>query len=237
MKKKILIIVCAIGLIASSCLVKSLHPFYNESDVIFLESLCGTWLDQDSTEWHFKQDSASKQFMSPPEAQNNYMVKLKEDDDQFSHFKVHLFKIKSKYYLDFFPLIEQNIGDDWATNHFVPTHSIARLEIFGENNVAFFWYDNEWLKELFDERKVKISHEKLDNDDYVLTAKTAELQKFIYKYGENRDVFSKIDQGIYDFMGDVNQFHSLIEKEISKYTDGSERGGNDIIYSNMKKIK
>lgn len=234
MRTRIIFILILISTILSSCLVKSLHPFYKERDVVFNESLIGTWIDQDSSIWEFEQHKVAVKFMSPEKPVDYYHVKLVDEEDGNSYFEVRLFRLNSRFYLDFLPLTEENIGDNMASFHFIPSHSIARIEFFGKNNVAFFWYDQDWLKSLFEERRVKISHEQIGEEDWVLTAETDELQKFIIKYGEEPDMFLRIGPEIYDFNGTSLEYHEIIEKEIDKVNDSSLPSGTEnLVYINM----
>jgi hypothetical protein len=58
--------------------------------------------------------------------------------------------------------------------------------------VQIKWFNEEWLGSLFEQNRIKISHETVKNESgketdnfYLLTASTDELQKFILKYGKD----------------------------------------------------
>ena len=51
MKTKLILITALIAVTMSGCLVKSLHPFYNDNDVVFKPELIGNWLGNDSSSW------------------------------------------------------------------------------------------------------------------------------------------------------------------------------------------
>ena len=91
-------------------------------------------------------------------------------------------------YLDFKPM-QGDRYDDFLDIHLVATHSLALVEMSGDGQLVIGWFNDQWLETLFRERRVKISHEivKGANDEtgteYVLTASTDELQKFVLKYG------------------------------------------------------
>jgi hypothetical protein len=124
MKTRIIIIVFLIlAFTVSSCLVKSLHPFYKESDIEFRPELIGTWMDQDSSIWEFSQRKVTKEFMGKEETEQSYKVLLRDlsGEDEDSWFIVTHFTINETHYLDFEPYMEENIGESFAAWHFVPS--------------------------------------------------------------------------------------------------------------------
>ncbi len=202
MKRKIFIFTLLLMVTFGGCLVKSLHPFYKESDVEFREALIGTWTDSEGNTWEFTQAEEPTSFMGEPKMKDAYRVILKDSDstEQDSYFILTLFQLNSLYFFNFEPMREENIGDSFGALHFVPGHSVARVHFFGDWNVLFHWYDEDWLNTLFEENRVKISHEIIEpfgysEKSYILTASTEELQKFLVKFGPETDIFSKINYG------------------------------------------
>jgi hypothetical protein len=188
MKPKNILLIIAIALLVSGCLVKSLHPFYKESDVIFDPSLVGTWLDNDSAKWIIEQ-SVVKKFTEESKPQNSYKISF-YDKDEVSEFETHMFKLNNQLYVDFIPSSIKL--PELAGYHFVPTHSIAKVSI-ANDEITLKWFNETWLASLFEKNKIRISHETIpdenDDDTYVLTASTEELQKFIIKYGNDPAAF------------------------------------------------
>jgi hypothetical protein len=172
----------------SGCVVKSLHPYYHEQDVVFMESLLGSWLDEDSTRWEIKPYIFSKGFMNGDSVDNSYQVELYDEPEEPQRFNAHLFRLNDKLYLDFKPIREDRY-DDFLDLHLVSSHSLALLESGEDGSLTIGWFNDEWLDNLFQENRVKISHEVVKGamgdygKEYVLTASTDELQKFIRKYG------------------------------------------------------
>ncbi len=193
MKKKSIILIGALAMILSSCLVKSLHQFYNEEDVIYNENLIGSWLDSDSTKWVISQYIFSKGFMKDDTVDNSYLVKMFEEDALLpSKFNVHLFQLGEKLYLDFSP-IRDDSENEMLDIHLISSHSIARVKFQEDGQIGISWFNESWLQELFEENKIKISHEVTDKE-YVLTASTDELQKFLKKYdNEPEDILFSDD--------------------------------------------
>jgi len=194
MKTRSIIFIGILTLVMSGCLVKSLHPFYKESDVVFNNELVGTWLDEDSATWRINPYVFTKGFMQGDSTDNSYLVEMFEDSTNMSTFNVHLFKLGDKLYLDFDP-IRGDRYDEMIDIHMIPAHSIARIIFVSEDEVVITWFDEDWLNDLFEENRVKIAHEVITTSEgyitkeYVLTASTDELQKFIIKYASDEDAY------------------------------------------------
>ncbi len=192
MKKKSIILIGALAMILSSCLVKSLHKFYSEEDILYKKELIGSWLDSDSTKWVISQYTFSK-FMKGDTLDNSYLVEMYEEDAPLpSEFNVHLFQLGEKLYLDFSP-IRNDQYNEMLDVHLVSTHSIARVKFEKNGEVGISWFNQGWIEDLFKENKIKISHEVV-GEEYVLTASTEELQKFLKKYdNEPEDIMFSDD--------------------------------------------
>ncbi|MCF8391292.1 MAG: hypothetical protein K9H12_11410 [Bacteroidales bacterium] len=237
MKNKLILVATILSIVVSSCIVKSIHPFYYDKDVEFKTELLGTWLDSDSSKWEFSQRIFQESFLGAEKKDKSYKAVYYEDEKDTSYFNVHLFKLKEKYYLDFLPEVEDNIGDKFGSIHFIPTHSIARVEFVGDNNICFFWYDQDWLANLFEQNRIKISHEFIktpgSSEEYILTAETSELQKFLVKYGSEINVFEKINFDSIINLKDELKIHNTIIEKMESYNNSDE---NDLIYLSIRKI-
>ncbi|MCF8302151.1 MAG: hypothetical protein K9I94_02670 [Bacteroidales bacterium] len=192
MKAKSIILIGIMGLLFSGCLVKSLHPYYEERDVVFKPELLGSYMDADETAWKISRYSFSKGFMKGDSIDNSYLVEMQQKDaKRVSRFNVHLFELEGINYLDFAPIREDR-DEVLMELHLVPAHSIAQIEIISDNEITISWFEEEWLTDLFKENRVKIAHEvitytdELEPTQYVLTAGTSELQKFLIKYGKTK---------------------------------------------------
>jgi hypothetical protein len=181
MKTHNIILIGILALAISGCFVKSLHPFFKESDVEFKDELLGTWLDEDSATWRINPYVFTKGFMQGDSTDNSYLVEMFDDTSK-----------DGKLYLDFAP-IRGDRYDEMIDIHMIPAHSIARIDFVSDDEVIIAWFNEDWLKGLFEENRVKIAHEVISTaegnytKEYVLTASTDELQKFIVKYGSVED--------------------------------------------------
>lgn len=203
MKTRILISLALLVFLLNGCIVKSLHQFYHEEDVIYDEEILGAWLDDEYTRWVISPYTYSKVFLGSDTTDNSYLVELYEDSLVPIQFNAHMFEVDGKKYLDFMPLRDDD-NYDLLEMHLVPTHSLAMIDYDKNGNMTISWFAEEWLKKLFEENRVKIAHEIVEDpgiktdSEYVLTASTDELQKFILKYG-NRETPDKCEENDNDY--------------------------------------
>jgi hypothetical protein len=198
MKRSILIVFILTLVLLQGCLVKSLHPFFKDSDVVFKKELINNWKDQEGTRWEILPVKESKVAYEL----RHYKV---GDDQAYEMFIAHLFSLGGQLYLDFFPLAKEASDDALMFDmHLLPTHSIARVESISDREVQIRWLNEKWLNSLFEQKKIKISHEIVrdpiiqdnSNMSYILTASTDEMQKFIIKYGDEDKAFID-DNGVW----------------------------------------
>ena len=197
MKAKNFLLAGMMLLFITSCFVKSLHPFYNESDLIFKKELLGTWTSKDSSVWKIEQGSKFNGLLKPGTPENGYQITY-TDKKGVSKFSVHLFQLNNRFFLDFYPG-EVDAGTDLMTSHLVAGHTVARVDL-APGKVVIQRYNESWLIGLFRHNRIRIAHEKIpvegsnpddDNFQVVLTASTDDLQKFIIKYSDDPEAFSK----------------------------------------------
>lgn len=194
MKRNAIISIAVVLLLLQGCIVKSLHPFYTEKNLVFRKELLAKWEDQDGGKWDIRNSKDSP---------NTYEMHWSKSGAEDVVFVAHLFTLDDQLYFDFFPV--EGGGNTMAIfeMHLMPTHSIAKVEMLTTEEVGIQWFNEEWLGSLFDENRIKISHEiinepvhgKQQDKTYVLTASTEELQKFILKYGKDPRAFKDADNG------------------------------------------
>ena len=184
----------------SSCIVKSLNPFYTKKSVSFDERFLGNWKDGKNGNWKiiaFK-DEITKE---------NPVKKMKEDDLTFYEIykesfyilreyknkeTVYLatpFKVKGETFLDFYPLDFQEEIDNLLESHMVYTHSLVKYDIKKNGDIEIKWLDEDKIENLFKQNKIKIEHEKIGalKDKFLLTASSENLEKFVEKYISSSD--------------------------------------------------
>ena len=173
---KNIIIIGFAALLIKGC-VYSIHPLFDEEDLIFTNELLGTWKSNDSQDtWIFEKGSG-----------NTYDVMFISDADT-SMLKAGLGKLEEQYYLDF-TLGEMEGISDLEAFHLFPTHTFSRVTL-EENRITLSWFatQSQWLENLIKEKRIRIKHE-LANDQVLLTASTDELQKFVAKYADEPKAF------------------------------------------------
>jgi len=190
MKTRKWFIIGLIALFFSGCVVYSFYPLYSKNDLFPNDILTGKWIDDDGTEWLFEHAYFGKKALENIDS-TSYVLKLKtKDETQFSdkEFSVHVIKLGGTYFLDFY--LEEYLDDDeldLASFHIIPVHTFAKLT-FNENELKINWFDQDWLEDLIEDNRIRIHHE--NNGDFILlTAKPAELQKFVTKYVNSEEAF------------------------------------------------
>ncbi len=201
MKTRIVLLSLLLIFLLQGCLVKSLHPFFTDKDLIFKKELIGNWTDKDSAAWEIRQHMRFTGLFKPDAPDNSYDIAL-TDNKGTSHYIAHLFRLEDHLYLDFLP-VDISCQNDLAGLHLVATHTLAKVDLSG-GKIIIGWYNEEWLTGLFNKNKIRIAHERVPSDtdqrdpesmQIILTAQTEELQKFIIKYGNDPEAFKKEKPG------------------------------------------
>lgn len=202
MKRQGLILLATV-LLFSSCIVKSLQPFYTKDSLSFNKKLLGKWLDNKEGQWTIESIKAkmeedrkegvvfSKEDLRAFEAykEGYYINYLKKDKE--AGFIAMPFKIEDQYFVDFIPIeIEDDEINSLAAEHLLKTHSVSKLDIKSEQELSFSWLSEERISDLFKANKIRLKHEKIGPEEtLLLTAKSEELYAFLKKY---------IKSGLYD---------------------------------------
>ena len=194
------LLLLSIFILLSSCVVKSLHPFYTKKTISFDKKLIGEWNDSKKGNWKivsFKEEMTKDNPLSEMksddlkvynEYKNSYYIKRTIEKREV-FFIATPFKVNNQTFLDFFPLDHQEDVDDLLQSHSIYTHSLVKYDIKKNGEIEIKWLDEDKVEALFKEKKIKIKHETIGflNDKYLLTAKSEELQKFIEKYMASKD--------------------------------------------------
>lgn len=190
MKTQLLIVAVLLAVMLQGCIIKSIYPFYKESDVTFRNELLGTWSDDEGNKWTIHAN---------PFKPNSYELHMTKDNRDVA-FSGNLFTLEGQLYLDLFPVSDNKEEMLIFDLHLLPTHSVAMVEGISTNQITIKWFDEEWLYNMFSKNRIRIPHEKVmdldlkPNEDqgmYILTASTDELQKFIIKYKDEAMAYSE----------------------------------------------
>lgn len=180
--KKLLFYMLAV--ILGGCVpVLSLHPLFNEKDVVFDEKLLGAWVDPNNT-WEFSRTEEPK---------NAYKLIFSDKEGNKGLFVAHLVKLKDKLFLDACPAPwEQQDPNkiEWAYNtlFLIPAHTFIKINSI-EPQLKMQVTDDEKMREFLKANPNAVKHTLLE-DKPVLTASTKELQAFVLKYADDERVFT-----------------------------------------------
>lgn len=175
MKKLFAVLLLALAALLPSC-IPSLHPLYSEDKLAFKEEILGIWKNGKES-WVFTK------------GEGTYYELLFSDENEEAEFKVHLVRLGEHYFFDFYNTKNRCSDDDGlAIAPLLATHSFAKV-VFDQKDMKIYFFDIEWLENLFEQRKIRIKHERMEEDIIVLTAPTAELQEFVRKYAEEEKAF------------------------------------------------
>lgn len=194
MKTKGILIILSI-LLFSSCIVKSLQPFYVKSSESFNNKLIGKWNDTKKGDWEilsfkaeFEKENKEEKLKEEDKKivenyKNAYIIKYTKKDNEAT-FTGMPFKVNEHLFIDF-SIFEFDIGSEnkIAEQHLLNTHSTALVLINKDNSLTLKWLSEKAVGNLFDQKKLRLKHEKIGlNQDLVLTASTKELHNFLKKF-------------------------------------------------------
>jgi hypothetical protein len=172
----------ALLLLVTGCVVTSVYPYYTEMDIVFEQALLGDWTDG-------KSDSNTNEAGRVEQSgQMGYrLTSLGENETNSVNF--HVFRLGQQLFMDMCPT-NQSL-------ELLPTHQLQKIKRTGATlEMASLNYD--WLEKLLEKNPKAIRHmvlqkknEQHQSDRIVLTADTAELQKFVLKYLNNTNAWSE----------------------------------------------
>ncbi len=198
MKTRIFLLITALVLLVSGCVVYSFYPLYTEKDLFPNDILTGNWFENDDENNTYDSNDDSWTFAHPKLNEDSeeldstsYVLTLEGTEEGKSYtsvFLVHVIKLGGNYFLDFYLKDYPDDGEvRLSTFHVIPVHTFAKL-LVEKDKLNIRWFNPDWLEKLIRENKIRIHHE--DNDDMILlTAKPHELQKFVTKYVNSEEAF------------------------------------------------
>lgn len=176
MKRLSFAIIGVFILVFSSCNLLSLYPLYTDDVLVTDDRLSGTWrwtVDSAYMDWEFEKGKDSVY----------HLVVTDPDEGSMESYKLHLVKLENTYYLDIFP----NDSKSLMLTELLACHTFGKIEI-QDDEIVYYPFDYDWVKELFDHRKIRLRHER-PRSNILLTASPKELQKFLIKYGNDEKAY------------------------------------------------
>jgi hypothetical protein len=191
MKTRNLLLILMVALFFSGCVIWSFYPLYTEKDLFENEILTGNWMDGDSLQWEFVHpESGNPKIID----KKSYELHLTDYDKKETTYDVNIIQLDRIYFLDFYitEIAGANSSDtnaklNYWNLHVIPVHTFAKLTIINDT-LKINWFDGNWLKEQIEGKKIKMQHE-YNDENLLLTAKTADLQKLVVKYANTPEAF------------------------------------------------
>ena len=181
MKKFALSLLVVVTIALTGCLVISVYPFYNPKDVVFESGLIGSWTNKTEANerWNFAKQNT-----------NAYQLTY-ISGDKTNVMQAHLFKLKDQAFLDLFTT---ELKDEIFPPP-IPSHLLMRVFEFSPTlRMAPLGY--EWLAGLLEKNPKAIRHhfvtgpDNKDDNGFVLTADTDELQRFVLKHLQTKEAWT-----------------------------------------------
>jgi hypothetical protein len=184
MKTKKLLFYLLAGIL-TGC-VPSLHPLFTQKEAVFDEKLIGLWAKDSNDKETFEFTRAS----SDPNNKKYTMVYIDKDGKK-GEFDATLGKLGSSMFLDLYPAgkLECNTPDFYNI-HILPVHTFMKIEQIEPVLIMAMMKSDKMEKMLKDDPNL-IKCEPIE-DRLVLTASTEELQGFMKKHSNDKDLFEGI---------------------------------------------
>ena len=200
-------ILFSVVLCLAGCLT-TLHPIFTGKDLITDPRLIGNWEKaKDKTKVIYRLPNADEvNNLSPAlqgEAGKIYMLDEKDEQgDIRSTNYAFMIKLGKYYYMDYYPASEKErrSADNFFAAHYIPMHSIYRIEFKNNNSFNVQRLDGGYLEKLIKNKQIRIRHEVMEDGGILITAPTEELQQYLIKYSDvpeaynndNNDNYTKI---------------------------------------------
>ena len=200
MKNRNTLLIATCILFLSSCVVKSLNPFYTKKTISFDERFVGEWTDSKKGTWTvipFKDEITKENPIEKMknediqlynEYKNSYYIQRNYQGEE-ALFIATPFNINNQTFLDFYPLEYQDDINNLLQKHLIYTHSLVKYDVTESGEIEIKWLDEKKVESLFKNKKIKIEHKKIGvlKEKFLLTASSKELNKFIEKYTKSKD--------------------------------------------------
>jgi hypothetical protein len=208
MKKIILVSSLAFMILLLGSCLTTLHPIFTEKDLVSDPRLNGKWSnieDGSTANYRLAQINDVKSLSTSMQRNVSKIYMLEERDAQgLLKSKQYAFMVRlgKYYYMDFYPtrLKQADNEEKFFAAHYIPMHSIYRIRFKDDHSFEMQQLDAGYLENLIKNKKIRIRHEVTEDGNYVITAPTEELQKYIIKYSEVPEAYSKDNSATYSKM-------------------------------------
>jgi hypothetical protein len=173
----------------SGCATYSLHPFYKPDENTLEPGLVGAWMAVDKTKITIE---ANKD--------ETYEAEVMDSDSNSCYrYTVRLIRVGNNLFADSILEEESLSGKDFNLPYGVaPLHFLYKVSLNGDT-LRMSLLNHDWLVKQFQAKRISVAHEYMDesadpqDSNILLTASSADLQKFIQQIGDNPDAFEEPD--------------------------------------------
>lgn len=231
------LLLITVGIILTGCGIPSIHPLYEPADLKTDNTLQGVWQKAGSdVRYHVIKLADLEEFMIAS-GDTSMSIKSTRSDDFFTGeveveqgmlsltkdfedrglgnlylvqneltrtelFLVGVVELGGNRYLDFKQL---NFNMDAFS---YPVHLFMKASIC-EDTLKVNMFSENWLKEQIRNRQVRIKYEVNLDENYILTAPTTDLKKFVEKYGGIEEAYRSTNSYIKTSGQPVFKFEEL----------------------------
>lgn len=172
-----------LSFLLTSC-VPSLNPLYTPETLVFREDLLGVWKEK-------PQDKESWNFTKADEKSYNVTI-IEANGGEISKLEGRLVKLEDSLFLDLSPsddgLKDKDLGAFYLAS-LIPGHLILKVKIGAKLELQTLDPDN--LQKHLAASPNSLAHIFVQKDRLVITASTADLQKFVKKHANNSEFWSE----------------------------------------------
>jgi hypothetical protein len=201
MKKIIVSLILFSAILCLAGCLTTLHPIFTANDLVTDARLIGNWeRAKDKTKIVYRLPNANElNNLSPAlqsEAVKIYMLDQKDEQGNLrSTNYAFMVKLGKYYYMDYYPASEKErrLSDHFFASHYIPMHSIYRIQFQSDNSINVQRLDGGYLEKLIKNKQIRIKHEVMEDGGIFITASTQELQQYLIKYSEVSEAYSDND--------------------------------------------
>ena len=196
--KKLHAIAALVLLLGLSSCLSTIHPIFTEKDLLFDPKLIGHW------KYDAKPAGGTVEITKATSQDLNELPTLRKLEGKVykaiykdaqgvteAAYFGFLVKLGKNFYMDFYPAETPATMsyDEFYRGHYVKMHTAYRINFTSGNSFELKQLDESFLKNLIKDKKIRISHEITDDESFVVTAPTEELQQYIIKYGDTPEAY------------------------------------------------
>jgi hypothetical protein len=180
--------IAAFAAFLSGCVTYSLHPFYKADENTLEPGLVGTWM-VDKTKITVEANKGK-----------TYEAEIADMDSHTDcRYTVRLIRVGNNLFADAIVDVESLNGKNIDLPYGVEAlHFLMKLSLNGDT-LGMALLNHDWLVKQFDAKKISVAHEYMDENgnprdsSILLTASSADLQKFIQQIADTPDAFEEPD--------------------------------------------